>query len=163
MLALPPGASLAPLHGIMKKILVGVDGSPRQKGVLAAAAELARRTRSKLVLFRAVSLPTELPPEAYLMHPDEVTKILERRAQVAVEEAARDVPSDLVERLHVAIGTPWQAICRAATEDDVDLIVIGSHGYEALDKLLGTTAAKIVNHADRAVLVVRAPERLVGG
>ena len=74
----------------MKKILVGVDGSPRQKAVLAAATELARRTRAKLVLFRAVSLPTELPPEAYLMHPDEVTKILEKRAQVAVEEAARD-------------------------------------------------------------------------
>lgn len=144
----------------MKKILVGVDGSPRQKSVLAAATELARRTRAKLVLFRAVSLPTELPPEAYLMHPDEVTKILEKRAQVAVEDAARDVPNDLIERLHVAVGTPWQAICRAATEDDVDMIVIGSHGYDTLDKVLGTTAAKIVNHADRAVLVVRAAERI---
>jgi universal stress protein F len=146
----------------MKKILVGVDGSGRQKAVLAAAAELARRTRAKLVLFRAVSLPTELPPEAYLMAPDEVTKILEKRAQTAVEEAARDIPGDLIEKLHVAIGTPWQAICRAAVEDDVDMIVVGSHGYDALDKVLGTTAAKIVNHADRAVLVVRAAERIVG-
>ena len=96
------------------------------------------------------------------MAPDEVTKILERRAQVATEEAARDVPQDLVEKLHIAIGTPWQAICRAAVEDDVDLIVVGSHGYDTLDKVLGTTCAKIVNHADRAVLVVRAAERLVG-
>jgi nucleotide-binding universal stress UspA family protein len=146
----------------MKKILVGADGSPRQKAVLAAAAELARRTRAKLVLFRAVSLPTELPPEAYLMAPDEVTKILERRAQVGVEEAAREIPGELIERLHVAIGVPWQAICRAAQEDDVDMIIVGSHGYDTLDKVLGTTAAKIVNHADRAVLVVRAPERIVG-
>ena len=145
----------------MKKILVGVDGSPRQRSVLSAAIELARRTRSKLVLFRAVSLPTELPPEAYLMQPDEVTKILERRAQVAVEEAARDVPGDILDRLHVAVGTPWQAICRAAQEDDADMIVIGSHGYDVLDRVLGTTAAKVVNHADRAVLVVRAPERIV--
>jgi nucleotide-binding universal stress UspA family protein len=38
---------------------------------------------------------------------------------------------------------------------DVDLIVIGSHGYGALDHVLGTTAAKVVNHADRSVLVVR--------
>ena len=36
-----------------------------------------------------------------------------------------------------------------------DLIVIGSHGYGAIDRVLGTTAAKVVNHADRTVLVVR--------
>lgn len=146
----------------MKKILVGVDGSTRQKPVLSAAVELARRTRAKLVLFRAVSLPTELPAAAYMMHPDEVTKILEKRAQAALEEAMREVPSELIEKLHVAIGVPWQAICRAAIEDDVDMVVVGSHGYDTLDKVLGTTAAKIVNHADRAVLVVRAAERIVG-
>lgn len=144
----------------MKKILVGLDGSTRQQGVLAAGVELARRTGSRLVLFRAVSLPTELPPEAYLMPPGEITKVLERRAQVAVEEAARDVPGELVGGLTIAIGTPWQAICRAAIEQDVDLVVIGSHGYDTMDRVLGTTAAKVVNHADRAVLVVRAPERL---
>ena len=146
----------------MKKILVGLDGSPRQKPVLDAAVELARRTGAKLVLFRAVSLPTELPPDAYTMQPAEVTKLLEKRAQTAVEEAAREVPSAILEKLQVAIGVPWQAICRAAQEEDVDLIVVGSHGYDTLDKVLGTTAAKIVNHADRAVLVVRAAERILG-
>ncbi|MBX3185852.1 MAG: universal stress protein [Labilithrix sp.] len=144
----------------MKKILVGLDGSGRQKGILAAATALARRTGSKLVLFRAVSIPTELPPEAYLMPPTEVTKILERRARVALEEAARDVPGELAPELRIALGQPWQAICAAATECDADLIVIGSHGYDTIDRLLGTTAAKVVNHADRTVLVVRAPERL---
>jgi nucleotide-binding universal stress UspA family protein len=147
----------------MKKILVGIDGSLRQKGVLSAASELARRTRAKLILFRAVSLPTELPPEAYLMAPDEVTRMLEHRAQVAVEEAARDVSGELLDGLRVAIGTPWQAICSAATEENVDLIVVGSHGYDTLDRVLGTTAAKVVNHADRSVLVVRAPERIGHG
>ena len=42
------------------------------------------------------------------------------------------------------------------------MIVIGSHGYDTLDKVLGTTAAKIVNHADRSVLVVRDADRIVG-
>lgn len=145
----------------MKKILVGLDGSPRQKAVLSAATELARRTRSKLVLFRAISLPTELPPDAYLMPPSEVTHVLEKRAQAAVDEAAKEVPNDLMDSWHIAIGTPWQAICRAATEYDVDIVVIGSHGYDTIDRVLGTTAAKIINHADRSVLVVRAPERIV--
>lgn len=145
----------------MKKILVGVDGSPREASILAAAVDLARRTGAKLVLFRSVTLPTELPPEAYLMPPDEVTKILSQRAEASLAEAAKSVPAELIERHHVAIGVPWQAICQAAKDDDADLIVIGSHGYDTLDKFLGTTAAKIVNHADRAVLVVRQSDRLL--
>ena len=144
----------------MKKILVGLDGSPRQASTLAAAAGLARRTGAKLVLFRGVGLPSDLPHDAYMMAPADVTKLLEERAKKALEEAAKTVPAEVVERCHVVIGTPWQAVCRAATELDVDLIVVGSHGYDTVDRILGTTAAKIVNHADRSVLVIRAGERL---
>ena len=53
------------------------------------------------------------------------------------------------------VGVPWDTICTVAKEDNVDLIVIGSHGYDILDRIVGTTAAKVVNHADRSVLVVR--------
>jgi nucleotide-binding universal stress UspA family protein len=41
---------------------------------------------------------------------------------------------------------------------EADLIVIGSHGYAGFDRLLGTTAAKVVNHAHCSVLVVREPQ-----
>jgi nucleotide-binding universal stress UspA family protein len=105
-------------------------------------------------------VPTELPPEAYLMPPDEVTRVLERRARADVDEAAKTLPGELIDRRAVAIGTPWQAICDTAKEIDVDLIVIGSHGYDVVDRVLGTTAAKVVNHADRTVMVVRDPSRL---
>lgn len=144
----------------MKKILVGLDGSPRQAALLASACRLAQSTGAKLVLFRAVSLPTELPPEAYLMPPDEITRVLERRAQVSLDEATADLPPSLVDSKRIAIGSPWQSICRAAQDCDVDVIVIGSHGYDTVDRILGTTAAKVVNHADRSVLVVRAAERI---
>jgi nucleotide-binding universal stress UspA family protein len=33
--------------------------------------------------------------------------------------------------------------------------VIGCHGYSGLDRVIGTTAGKVVNHADRSVFVVR--------
>jgi len=144
----------------MKRILVGLDGSARESGVLAAAERLARGTGAELVLFRAVGLPTELPPESYLLPPNEVTHLLEKNAAEAVERARATLPNDIKSRTHVAIGTPWEAICRIAKEDDVDLVVVGSHRYDVLDRVLGTTAAKVVNHADRSVLVVRAAERL---
>jgi universal stress protein F len=144
----------------MKRILVGLDGSAREQGVLTGALALARRIGAELVLFRAVGLPTELPPDAYLLPPAEVTHLLEKQASDALVRLRAEMPSDVASRIRVAIGTPWEAICRIAKEEDVDLVVVGSHRYDVLDRVLGTTAAKVVNHADRSVLVVRASERL---
>jgi nucleotide-binding universal stress UspA family protein len=82
---------------------------------------------------------------------------LRTKAQRYLEGCARKVPGELLDGVRVALGVPWQAVCKAALEENVDLIVIGSHGYSGIDHLLGTTAAKIVNCADRSVLVVRPP------
>jgi nucleotide-binding universal stress UspA family protein len=54
----------------------------------------------------------------------------------------------------VVEGDPWRRILDVAQELDVDLIIAGSHRYRGLDRVLGTTAAKLVNHADRNVLIV---------
>jgi nucleotide-binding universal stress UspA family protein len=144
----------------MKKLLVALDGSPRQREVLDAAIALARSANAKVVLFRSVGIPRDLPAEAYAVSPEEIPALLERLAKKDLTGLEASVPPDLRGALRVAVGTPWQSIDHVAREEDVDLIVIGSHGYGALDRVLGTTAAKVVNHADRAVLVVRAPERL---
>lgn len=139
----------------MKKILAAIDGSPRRDTVLASAITIARATGAKIILFRAVSLPTELPHDAYLMKPGDVATLLVERARAELEVAAMALEPNLVERIHVQIGSPWQAICDAARADGVDLVVIGAHGYAGIDKLIGTTAAKVVNHIDRPVLVAR--------
>lgn len=144
----------------MKKILVALDGSPRESGVLDAAIALARKSGAHLVLFRSVGIPVELPADAYSMALDEVPKLLERHATSALKVLEGKVPENLRGGVRVMIGTPWRSIEEVAGKENVDLIVIGAHGHHGLDKLLGTTAAKVVNHADRAVLVVRASERL---
>lgn len=144
----------------MKKMLVCLDGSRRERGVLDAAIALARKTGAGLVLLRSVGLPHDLPPELYTLSPQELPHVLERRAHAELESLSATLPVGLRRTVRVVIGTPWQTIDRVAREEDVDMIVVGSHGYDGLDRLIGTTAAKVVNHADRAVLVVRAPERL---
>jgi nucleotide-binding universal stress UspA family protein len=140
----------------MKKILVAVDGSPRSDGVLAYAESLARLTSAKLVLFRSFGIP----PDMTLAWPasDQPLEVaLRAQAQKYLDTCAAKVPSELLGGVQVALGVAWQAVCSAAVDEKVDLIVIGSHGYSGLDHLLGTTASKIVNHADRSVLVVRGP------
>ena len=147
----------------MQRILVGLDTSPRARIVLGEAARLARATGGKLLLFRGVGIPLDIPKEALNVSPDKTEELLERHARKGLDDLARDVAPDLLEGVYVHPGTPWQAICQAARDLRADLVVIGSHGYQGLDKLLGTTAAKVVNHADCSVLVIRTPEWLEAG
>lgn len=139
----------------MKRILVGLDSSKRARVVLDAAIDLARRTGAKLRLFRAVGLPPELPATMWSMPPNQMLETLLASSRRELDEYAATVPAELLDGATTHIGVPWDAICAAAREIDADVIVIGSHGYGFLDRLIGTTAAKVVNHADRNVLVVR--------
>jgi nucleotide-binding universal stress UspA family protein len=84
---------------------------------------------------------------------------LKKRAEQELGTIASAVPPELIESMSVRIGTPWDQICTSAKELDCDLVVIGSHGYSGFDKILGTTAGKVVNHCDRSVLVARSTPR----
>ena len=141
----------------MKRILACIDPSPRAAHVLERVCALASASGAKLVLFRAVGLPHDahVPPEALSMSPNALVELWRRNAERDLEAVRGTLPPGLVDSVVVEIGSPWAAICKAGKELDVDLIAIGSHGYSVIDHVLGTTAAKVVNHADRSVLVVR--------
>ena len=143
------GGSLA----CMKRILVCLDASPRADFVLETASDLGRRLGAKLCLLRSVGVPAVIDQEA-VAHGASVVAELEAAAKVDLDAMAARLP-DQIEGVHVRLGTPWDAICHEAKELDCDLVVIGSHGYKGFDKILGTTAAKVVNHCERSVLVAR--------
>lgn len=138
-----------------KPILVALDDSPRALAVLEAGIKLAHQFKAKLALCRVIALPSvQLSPEGLPVAVD-LQGELEKKAQEELRAIAPRVPSDIVTSIVTLFDVPWQGICEAAQKEDAGLIVIGSHGYGALDRLLGTTAAKVVNHADRSVMVVR--------
>jgi nucleotide-binding universal stress UspA family protein len=141
----------------MRRILVGLDGSPSERQVLDGAIKLATQLGGKLILLNAVSLPMTLPPHALAVTYDEVGVLLTRQAEQHLEKLARSAPRGVVERVIVDVGVPWRVLCERARVEDVELIVIGSHGYGGIDRLIGTTAGRIVNHAHCSVLVQRTP------
>jgi nucleotide-binding universal stress UspA family protein len=141
-----------------KKILVGVDGSARQQAILDAALSIAQAMGGKIWLYRAVGIPNELPAFALVSTPSDLVPLLLAAAKESVRALAQKVPPDRLGDTIVSLAIPWQGVCEAAHDLAADLIVIGSHGYGTLDHLLGTTAARVVNHADRPVLVVKRGE-----
>jgi len=146
----------------MKKILIGVDGSVREREVVDVGVRLAGPLDAQIFLVRAVGLPTQRLPFGFLSQsPDEVERCLLELAAADVESVMLRVPEKLRGGTRVLCGSPLAVIEGAAKELDVDLIIIGSHGHGAIDRILGSTAAKIVNHSECSVLVVRASTRLL--
>jgi nucleotide-binding universal stress UspA family protein len=143
----------------VKRILVGLDGSPRAPGVLAAAIAIAKAQGGKVTLLRSVGVPPDLPQDFWKSVDEPLADVLKHRATEYLKACAASVPSGLLAGSEVPVGSPWQAICDAAHRLEAELIVIGSHGYSGMDHLLGTTAAKVVNHAKCSVLVVRQPSQ----
>lgn len=139
-----------------KKYLVCLDDSPRAPQVLAAAVDLASRTSAKLTLFRSVGIPGEIAQSDMIgFSPDDLPAQLLDAARSGLAPFEKQVPAAILAGVAVKLGTPWDAICHEAEELGVDLVILGSHGYGGLDRLLGTTAAKVVNHARCSVMVVR--------
>jgi nucleotide-binding universal stress UspA family protein len=143
----------------MKRILVGLDGSPRAPGVLATALTIARAQGAKVFLLRSVGLPPDVPRDFWKTTDEPLLDVLRRHAKAYLDEQTAGVPAELLAGAEVVVGVPWQAVCDKAKREEVDLIVIGSHGYSGFDRVLGTTAAKVVNHAPCSVVVVRGQER----
>ena len=137
-------------------VLVALDASARAPGVLAAATEIAARFDARLILYRAITVPPDFPAAAHAAHGDPLPAYLLRAATSELESLAADNPRARVEPPVVTVGQPWRAIVDIADRLQVDLIVIGSHGYHGLDRILGTTAGRVANHAHRNVLIVHA-------
>jgi nucleotide-binding universal stress UspA family protein len=142
---------------MFKNILVGLDGSERQAGVLRQAVELADRCGGRLHLCRAMQVPLSIPAIAWNLKGDDFTQFLVEHADKALERIEQELPEGLVARRWSEVGQPADVLCKIVDEAGIDLVVIGCHGYDRIDRFLGTTAAKVVNRANCSVVVVRDP------
>jgi nucleotide-binding universal stress UspA family protein len=75
--------------------------------------------------------------------------------QFAARVAEKGIVVDAQELVR---GDPVATILRIATEEDVDLIVMGTHGRTGLSHvLLGSITERVLRRTDRPILTVRAP------
>jgi nucleotide-binding universal stress UspA family protein len=106
-----------------------------------------------------VMLPAE-PPAAFSS--EELHTMGREFLQRTIREEFGDEKGILYKTL---LGTPWNGICEYAEKNEIDLIIIGTHGRTGLTRaLMGSTAERVVQHASCPVLVVKHRERefLVG-
>ncbi|MDZ7853562.1 MAG: universal stress protein [Halomonas sp.] len=136
-----------------RHVLVAVDLTKDSYKVLERAMQIADRNQAKL------SIMHTLEPLGFAYGGDipmDLTSIQdqldEHAKQRLAEIADTHVPS---ENQHVVVGMPDTEIHRFAEEQDVDLIVVGSHGRHGFALLLGSTSTGVLHGARCDVLAVR--------
>lgn len=139
----------------IKRILVPTDFSEHSLQAITYACELARRFAAELHLLH-VAVPLAMPMPYMGTVSDEVfdPEKSARKALAELEHPGFETLSP-VERI-VRTGTPFVEIVRHAKENDIDLIVMGTHGRTGLvHALIGSVAEKVVRKASCPVLTVR--------
>lgn len=139
---------------MIQKILVALDGSLRAPAVFDAAAEIAERFGATLAVLRVIDVPPEFPAAAAGSLRDALPELLTRVALTELDFIVLRNPRVTRELPLVRAGTPWRVILEVGDQLAVDLIVVGSHGYHGIDRVLGTTASRVADRATRSVMVV---------
>ena len=140
-----------------KRILVPLDGSKLAEQILSHVKTIAKATRGKAILARAVPEHAEFLLEA----PSETKKWMkeaEARAARYLEGVAKGLEKAGVKtQVEVLPGEPAAQILTAAERENVDLVAMMSHGETGLSAFeRGSVAEKVLKHSPRPVLMVRA-------
>ncbi|WP_144901482.1 universal stress protein [Halobellus captivus] len=137
-------------------VLVPTDGSDGTVQALEHALDIAS-TRDATI--HALSV---VDRRLYLAAGEEQKETLKETmkgdAQSAVERVADQAAEGGVDyTTAVRDGVPYRAILEYADENDVDLIVMGTHGRSGRDKLanLGSVTERVVENTQKPILVVR--------
>ena len=137
-----------------ESILVPTDGSEGAVQAADHALDIAERHGATLHVLYVVDV--RMSPIDESMDHDEVVRLLEEvsgKPTTRVVERARERGIPVMEAIR--IGVPHDSIRGYVSENDIDLVVMGTHGRTGLENThLGGTTDKIVRTADVPVLTV---------
>jgi len=149
--------------GLIKRILVPLDGSKVAEQIVPHAEELARGMGAELILFQAyesflgvisgeamVTMSAEEIKEAN-KHREEDAKAYLRTIAGTLREMGLTVSEVIVP------GDPADVILSYAESNAVDIISMSTHGLSGLKRwVFGSVTDKVLHAGDMPVLVVRA-------
>lgn len=146
----------------IKTILVPTDFSETSEVALRYGKSLAQTFGAALHVIHVVQEPFAQPwaVEAYGFSLATLQAEWQRDASARVEGLlSAEERAELNATLTTVLGHPFVEILRYAKEQEVDLIVLGTHGRGPLGHLvMGSVAERVVRKAPCPVLTVRHPQ-----
>ncbi len=143
----------------IQKILCPIDFSAPSRNALRYASEFAKAMNAKITVMHVIQ-PQPIAADVNVPYvPLEVD--LEKNAREELEHLVKETVQEgvLVEQI-IAFGLPSDCVIAQAKKENVDLIILGTHGRTGISRLLmGSTAESVIRHAACPVLVVKASEK----
>jgi len=148
----------------VRPVVIAYDGSEHARAAIAHAGALLGAHRAVVVCVwtpveahvpaATIAVPARVALEGARVHDAEAQRRAERLAAEGAELARRaGLAADT--RTIRRDGAPWHAIVDCAAQLDAAAIVTGTRGRsQPVAALLGSTAAGVLHHAHRPVLVV---------
>jgi len=138
---------------MLKKILAAYDGSRSAERAFEFALELAKAFHATIAV-----LSVARPPEPPTMV--ETTALLEAAEEQFEKDFVRlrktAEAAGVAFETQVVAGHPAEQIVYQATEQKVDLIVMGHRGKSRIERwLLGSVSKRVLSYAPCAVTIVR--------
>lgn len=145
-----------------KKILFATDFSPASETALELASSLAADTGATLLIaYTHEPAPYPISATEFGMLVDNPTYEAEFRESEKKLAAIHPTAEGVACVHHCLEGTPADAIVELAADEQVDFVVVGSHGRTGLSRMLmGSVAEAIVRHAKCPVVVVKHAAKL---
>lgn len=145
---------------MIKKIVVGTDGSDTAAQAVIQAGELAEKLGASLVIVSAFDpVSTARLEKERADAPADVEWTINEREDVDAMLSQISAPMEernIDVKIAARQGNPADAILDVAEEEGADLIVVGNKGMAGARRfLLGSVPNKISHHAPCSVLIVR--------
>lgn len=146
----------------LNRILVPIDFSQHSRKALQYAIPFARQFRASIDLIYVVE-PTVYPADfsfGQVGFPAIEDELRKRGGEELESLVKRDIGKRVPARKAIRTGKAFYEIIQYALEEEIDLIIIATHGHTGIEHaLFGSTAEKVVRKAPCPVLVVRTEEK----
>jgi nucleotide-binding universal stress UspA family protein len=147
---------------MFKKILITTDGSDLARKAVDSGIELASSLNARVVFLRVVPrYPTAYFEGAVVLNPADISRIEDQwnsQAQNSLNEACEVALRHAVKATAVTVKSDLiaESVIATAKKQKCDVIVMASHGYKGLKRLLlGSETLNVLTHSHIPVLVLR--------
>ena len=142
---------------MLRRILVGLDGSPLAEAILDPVRTLARRLGAEIVLLHVIHVPETIRAAGAGPKLDDVVAQEQTRARAYLADVARKIgESGLSIASAISVGDAAAEIVRYAERQHVDLIALATHGRSGMQRWLhGSVADAVLHTAVTPLLMLR--------
>ncbi len=150
---------------MMKKILVPTDFSPLASYATDVAIQMASQSGAEVILLHVVEMPgTSFSITGQVVDNsdfDVYTLKLIAKTKENLTKIVRDSNDNVSMFSNIKVGNAFKAIAQVISEQQVDLVVMGSHGSDGWEEtFVGSNAEKVVRRANCPVMVIKGPVSL---